>query len=265
MPTFGSKSSEQFMPNTSPLSIDDVIVALDEIIDESMQRNDPLGYFAVLYRKVTAQVKDDIDHNNFKDNGRMKELDVVFAQRYLDAYFAFQNNGAVSNSWRTTFAYSRDHEAIVLQHLLLGMNAHINLDLGIAAAQVSVGKDIMLLKPDFDKINGILSKMVGEVQDSLASIWPFLKRILTKTGKFDDYLVDFSMEIARDGAWDFALQLAGIPGEQWNEEILKRDARISKIAEIITHPKTAIQLILWMIRLGERGNVRKKMERLMTP
>src|SRR5690606_12551437 len=94
-----------------------------------------------------------------------------------------------------------------LQHLLLGMNAHINLDLGIAAAEISTKENIHQLKNDFIKINEILSAQVDEVQFGLSSIWNPLKKILSKTGKFDNYLVDFSMKIARDGAWNFASEM----------------------------------------------------------
>jgi len=36
-----------------------------------------------------------------------------------------------------------------MQNLLLGMNAHINLDLGIAAVQTCGGADLIMLKDDF--------------------------------------------------------------------------------------------------------------------
>jgi hypothetical protein len=67
----------------------------------------------------------------------MERLDVVFANRYLVAFEQSQNNQAPTRSWQLTFETSRRWWPIVLQHLLLGMNAHINLDLGIVAARTS--------------------------------------------------------------------------------------------------------------------------------
>jgi len=58
----------------------------------------------------------------------------------------------------------------VPQHLLLGMNAHINLDLGVAAARVCPADQLPNLKNDFDRINLILSDLIGAVQEELAEI-----------------------------------------------------------------------------------------------
>ena len=53
-------------------TIDDVIEALDEIIQECKDNQVPLGYFAALYRKVTIQVKEGIAEDFFDDGPRME-------------------------------------------------------------------------------------------------------------------------------------------------------------------------------------------------
>ncbi|MBL4643563.1 MAG: hypothetical protein JKY44_08235, partial [Flavobacteriaceae bacterium] len=141
-------------------NIDAVIKILEDIIKQSKINNDPLGYFAALYKKVTLKVKEGIANNIFDDGPRMEKLDVIFASRYLDAYATYQKNEPVTESWEKAFKMSKKYWPIVLQHLLIGMNAHINLDLGIAAAEVMKGKNINDLKGDFDKINKILSSLV---------------------------------------------------------------------------------------------------------
>ena len=73
-------------------NIDDVIIILENIIQESKINNNPLGYFAALYKKVTIKVKDGIADNYFDDGPRMEKLDVIFASRYIDAYYEYQNN-----------------------------------------------------------------------------------------------------------------------------------------------------------------------------
>ena len=141
-------------------SIDQVIKLLDEIISESETNNNPLGYFAALYRNVTIKVKEGIENNFFDDGQRLEKLDIVFALRYLDAYYAWQKKEVVTQSWQKAFELSTDYRPIVLQHLLIGMNAHINLDLGIAAAEVSKNKNIKDLENDFDKINKKISYLL---------------------------------------------------------------------------------------------------------
>ncbi len=171
---------------------------------ETEAKNDPLGYFAVLYQKVTLKIKEGIENDFFDDGERMVKLDVLFAERYLNAYYAYQKEETVTASWEGVLVLSKNYWPIVLQHLLVGMNAHINLDLGIAAAAISRNKNIDDLEDDFKRINEILALLVNEVQDDLSRIWPSLKKILQSTRKVDDFLIDFSMELAREGAWRFA-------------------------------------------------------------
>ncbi|MCB0704498.1 MAG: hypothetical protein KDC34_04280 [Saprospiraceae bacterium] len=243
-------------------TIDEVLSTLESIIVDAVSRQDPLGYFAVLYQKVTLKVKEGIAANAFENGSRMEELDVVFAQRYLDAYFAFQRKEPVSESWRVAFDMAQHFWPIVLQHLLIGMNAHINLDLGVAAAEISKGKEIGSLKKDFNKINEILSSLVSEVQDDLGTIWPTLKWILQKTKNADDFLADFSMKLARDGAWKFANHIALQESEKWDLLIQERDLKVSKKAALISTPGKWISLLLWIVRLGERGDVGTKIQAL---
>ncbi len=245
-------------------SIEDVIATLDHIIFETEKNNNPLGYFAVLYRKVTVKVKEEIENHYFDDGPRMEKLDVVFARYYIDAYFAWKQNKKVTQSWTRAFTISKNKSILVLQHLLLGMNAHINLDLGIAAAEISTRENIHELKNDFIKINDILSSQVDEVQFGLSAIWVPLKKILSKTGKIDNYLVDFSMKIARDGAWNFAVEMVEFKETGWQNLIQTRDLKVAEKSKIITHPNKWIQFLLWIIRLGERGSVSEKIGKLRT-
>ncbi len=243
-------------------NIDEVIDALGNIILESETNDDTSGYFAALYRKVTVRVKEGIANNEFEDGARMEKLDVIFASRYLDAYFAWKKKEPVSASWQKAFDLSTNYWPIVLQHLLMGMNAHINFDLGIAAAEVSKGNNIHDLQNDFNKINTILSSLVTEVQNNLANIWPRLKWILKKTNKVDDFLVDFSMELSRNGAWKFAVSLAGSPEYDIHHLIQSRDIIIAEKTKLITSSGFYPTLIFGIIRIGERGSVKQKIEKL---
>lgn len=253
------------MPKNSPAqinSIDEVIDILENIISECETRQNPLGYFAALYQKVTLKVKEGIAQNIFEDGPRMEKLDIVFAKRYLDAWFACKANEAIPLSWQKTFELSGQYRPIVLQHLLMGMNAHINLDLGIAAAEISKGKNPADLENDFNKINEILSSLVHEVQDDLSFVWPALKYILKWTGKIDDYLVDFSMKLARNGAWKFATNLSLVPGPELDTAIANRDLKVANKVNIILKPGRIATIVLGVVRLTERGSVQEKIRKL---
>ena len=243
-------------------TIDEVIATLEIIISESEKDNGTSGYFAALYQKVTVKVKEGIASGSFEDGVRMEQLDVMFAKRYIDAYFSFKKGEPITLSWQKAFNFSSHFRPIVLQHLLLGMNAHINLDLGIAANGISKGKNIADLENDFNQINEILSSLVHDVEENLSEVWPTLKLILKLAGKVDDFMVDFSMTLARNGAWKFANQLSASPVDQILSLIEIRDQKVAAKANIITNPGIIVTIILFIIRVMERGSVASKIKKL---
>ena len=155
---------------TPATTIDDVINQLNAIVDWSKQNNSRMGYFAALYRKVTIQVKKGIKDDFFDGGPRMERLDVIFANRYIRACYQHQTGQTPTQSWVRAFDETERWWPIVLQHLLMGMNAHINLDLGIAAAETVPSEELPNLKGDFDKINQVLASLVGDIQKELADI-----------------------------------------------------------------------------------------------
>jgi hypothetical protein len=250
------------MESKQATSINEVITILDEIILESEKNKDPSGYFAALYRKVTLKVKEGIKTGYFEDGETMEKLDVIFANRYINAYYINQRKGINTLSWEKAFDLSAKYWPIVLQHLLIGMNAHISLDLGIAAAEISKGKNIEDLKGDFNKINEVLSSLVAKVENDLSKIWPTLKYILKLTKNIDGFLIAFSMEIARDKAWKFATSLALKSEEEINVLIKIRDKRVANNARIITNPGIIANFLFVIIRIGERGTVASRIQEL---
>lgn len=239
-------------------TIDEVIQLLDEIIEKSKLEQSAIGLFAILYREVTVKVKEGIRDGSFQNGERMEKLDVIFANRYLKAYYQYQAKEKPSECWGFAFEQADKFWPIVLQHLLLGINAHVNLDLGIASAQVSTIENIGDLKSDFDQINAILSNLVGGVEKCLIKIWPTLTMILKWTGKMDTFFIDFSMQTARDGAWKFANEFVVVPENQIEACIQLRDQRITEIARLVSNPGYFVSAVFKFIRLFERGTVAQK-------
>lgn len=235
-------------------TIDEVIDTLEQIIQDSKTEENPLGYFAALYYKVTISVKDKLGKNYFEDDERMEQLDVIFANRYLSAYANYTEGKPTTKSWETTFKSSQNKHLIVLQHLLLGMNAHINLDLGIAAAEISTKSTIGDLHSDFNKINELLASLMDDVQNDLAKIWPTLFVLMKFFNKTEDLIANFSMNIARDGAWKFANELVNEKLENRNDFIATRDDKIFNISKLITDQGFVIRMLCKIIRWGEKGS-----------
>src|ERR1022692_3197564 len=252
-------SKEESHLDAPASTIDEVIVCLDQIIDYCSANDNPAGYFAVLYKKVTCSVRDRIAQGGFEDGARMERLDVRFANRYLTAFDAWMAGKPMTSSWTVAFQSVSERRCIVLQHLLLGMNAHINLDLGIATCEVMEGLVLDDIHNDFNTINFALSAMTDNIKACLTKINPLMKLLDFDIFNVDDILVNFSIEVARDGAWDFAQQLAALQqGTVGQECIQSRDLRIRELADSIENPLgILLNMIVWVIRLFERRKVAK--------
>jgi len=244
-------------------TIDGVVTRLGEIVEQSKSQESRLGYFPALYRKVTVRVKERVEAGGyFDDDERMERLDVVFANRYLDAFADARAGVRPTASWELAFGVSGEWWPIVLQHLLLGMNAHINLDLGIAAVQTAGPSGLHALRADFDRINALLGSLVGEVMEELAWVWPPLRVVNRMLGSVDDAIVDFSMKAARDSAWAFAEELAPKDDEGRANAIARRDREVLERAGAIRHPGIIASTIAGAVRLGERGSVARIIRQL---
>lgn len=239
-------------------TIQEVIDELEIIIQSSIETENPLGYFAALYQKVTITIKDKIGTNYFDDDARMEKLDVIFANRYLDAYANYQRGIPISKSWEVAFEAAKEDRYIVVQHLLFGMNAHINLDLGIAADEITTPATIASLQADFNKINDILGVLTNEVQEDLAKIWPRLLSILKFFGKTDDYIVGFGMNIAREEAWKFANKLSTKSDAEIQLVILEKDEEVAGFLRYIQANSIIERIIFGIIRRREMGTTREK-------
>ncbi len=234
--------------------IDGVVADLTTIIDDCIDRRSRLGYFAALYRKVTVAVRDDIAKGDvFEDNERMERLDVVFAGRYLDAYDAYARGEPCSRSWQIAFDAAASSRLIIVQNLLLGINAHINLDLGAAAAAVCPGDEIDGLRADFDRINEILAYLSGAALADIDELSPWLALLNRVGGRTERAIINFSIDVARREAWSFALKLA--PGAAHDSLMARRDDETAALGHLILHPGPLVSAANWIIKAREASNV----------
>jgi hypothetical protein len=239
-------------------TINEVISQLSDIVDAAALRSDRLGYFAALYRRVTVRVKERVVQGLFQNNSQMERLDVEFANRYLDAYHQFQNHQPTTASWAVTFDATQKWRPLIIQHLLLGMNAHINLDLGVAAQKTCPDDNLLSLKSDFNMINQILAEMVQPVETQLAKVSPWLGLLDQINPRADDAILNFSMNVARSSAWQFALELNALNDAERSAAIQRRDAQIAELANKVATPRGfVLNAGLLAIRLRESSDVKQ--------
>jgi hypothetical protein len=241
-------------------TIDDVIRALDGIIDQAWNEKSRLGYFAALYRRVTQAVKDGIAQGKFDNGPLMERLDVNFASRYLDALQQFRSGQPPTRCWLVAFQAVSHWRPLVVQHLLAGINAHINLDLGVAAAVTAPGKQLPALQADFNQINDVLAGLLGTVQKEMATVSPLIGLLEKFSLKTDTVIINFSLDKAREFAWNHAVQMASLPPSELQAAIQELDAEVEELGRLVVSPPWLIKIPLLLIRLFESSDVRNVLE-----
>ena len=236
-------------------TIDGVIAQLEEIIQWCVVHKSRMGYFATLYQRMTIAVKQAIIANEFQDGKRMEQLDIIFASRYFEAWNCYINHQNCSHAWQTAFKATDDPNLIVLQHLLLGINTHINLDLAIAAADCCPGDTIYNLQTDFIKINDIIEAQSQLVQNSLTNIWPPLKLFADISNHREKAVLNFSIETARKCSWANAIVLANIAGDERLGHISQIDSMVVDLARQIISPGVWMEFLLKPVRMMEDTQV----------
>ena len=195
-----------------PETIDDVLRNIDQIIDWAKEAQNAIGYFAVLYRRITRAIRDAINDGTFADGPRIERLDVAFAKRYfnaLNAYFYPDEFEGLTLPWQVAFVGDPDHQAIIVQHMLAGLNAHISFDLGLALLTVA-GNWPDSLRKDYERVNELLCRQIPRINKEVQRLSPELRwvRLLLpdEVRVFQRWLTKM-----REGAWLFAFYMAMHP------------------------------------------------------
>ncbi|MET7484345.1 DUF5995 family protein [Streptomyces sp. NPDC005538] len=236
-------------------NIDEVVDGLADIVREAARTGDRIGYFAALYRQVTVEIRTAIHEGRFEDGPRMDRFDTLFGNRYFEAYDAWRRDRSGPRCWRETFGLLDDSDTVIVQHLILGVNAHINLDLAVATARTSPGEDIQALRHDFLLINDILARVVLAVQDSVDAVSPLLSLLDRVGGRTDEQILDFSIVQSRAEAWHNAVALSAQTEQQQTATIERLDVRAAVLARLIARPGALVRPALELIRHTESGDV----------
>jgi hypothetical protein len=185
----------------------------------------------------------------------MNRFDTAFANRYLAALHAQSAGQRPSRSWRVAFDSETRPNVMILQHLLLGMNAHINFDLPIAAVTATTEATLPELEGDFLAINSILAALLDQVQAAVDRFSPLLNLLDRVGGRTDESLVTFSISNARAEAWHEATRLAREPALQRDRSVLSLDRRVALLAERIIVPGGPCGLAAELISSTESRDV----------
>lgn len=247
---------------TDVRGIDDVLAALRTVVDDAARTGNRIGLFAAVYRQVTAAIARGIADGRFDDADRLDRFDAVFAGRYLAALEAWRAGEDPGRSWRLAFRATEDDDVVLVQHVVLGINAHINLDLAVAAATTSPGPEIAALKDDFERINDVLLAVLCDLQGALNGLSPLLGGLDSVLGRLDEEIFGFTLRRARAEAWDAAVLLAGQSGQARDSGVRMLDRYAYGLGRVVLAPPFPVPAALQVVRFAERTPVAEAIERL---
>jgi hypothetical protein len=232
--------------------IDGAIVQLEQLVAWSLAEPSRIGYFASLYLRVTRAIRSKIGTGTFDDDARMAQLDAAFAARYLSAVAQFRRNDpALPEAWAVAFHATEQKDLIIVQHLLLAMNAHIGIDLAVAAASVSPGQSIGALHGDFIKVNAILANAVPVVITEIDALSPLLHLLADLALEAETSIIDFGLVAARSASWGLAQKLALASASDRESMIAAENKILAALSRGILEPDPIVAAVVQTVRLAE--------------
>lgn len=237
-------------PIPAATTLDDVVDAIESVIGWSISEASRLGYFAALYKRITIAVRTAVAEGAFEDGPRMERFDVTFANRYFDALNGHFHPGEFAKptrSWKVTFDAANRPKPIMLQHMLAGVNAHIDLDLGIAAQTIGTSAQVRALEEDFNRINAVLASQLNGIVEDINELSPALADVYAVLMQHEIFVINEALKTMRDSAWRFATILAVEPAFLRPITIWARDRKVARQVELIYDPPGVVGLIQWAV------------------
>lgn len=193
-----------------------VIDRMQALIEQWEQVSDRRAEFLTCYRLMTGNMFVAIDTGEFHDVPWVAVLLHHFAEYYFVALEDYEH-GSVGTPpvWQFAFDTAKQGDVLILQNLLLGINAHINYDLVLALVDV-LEPEWEALTPerrqmryeDHRHVNDIIGQTVDSVQDQVVErALPIMGLVDDLLGPADEWLVSNTIARWRESVWNAAVEI----------------------------------------------------------
>jgi hypothetical protein len=236
-------------------TLDDVVAGLTALEVQFQQRHDRRAIFLTLYGVVSAEMRERVARRAFLDNEWVHRYAVTFANLYREALASYEARDVarVPKSWRLAFDAAVAGTGLVLQDMLLGVNAHVNNDLPVALSTISIDPDRGGRYRDHTAVNAVLAAVTERATQRIAAAYaPGLTQVDDCAGQIDEMLSAFSLDIARESAWEAAIALANARND-FERSLVSRltSARATALARVLLAPSANPALIRACRRLED--------------
>jgi hypothetical protein len=190
-------------------------------IDQWHADGDSRAIFLDCYRLMTANMLIALEQDEFTDPVWVHSLLHRFADYYFDALDAYERDDpAMPQVWRMTHQIARSNGALVLQHLMLGVNAHINYDLVLTLADLLEpewatldGEKRRQRYADHSHVNLVIARTIDTVQDQVITrLTPAFFVVDRLLGRVDEWATARLISVWRDTVWHRAVEVLDAPG-----------------------------------------------------
>jgi len=207
--------------------------------------------FLQIYTIVTGNVRRYIDRPGYFRNATwVAQYLISFGNLYREALLNFEqgNMSAVPDCWQTAHTFSRADQGLLLQHIMLGMNAHIVRDLAYAVTEIGITPNEADKLHDHEAVNAILLQSFSEAINMTARMYsPDLKIVASLIGpKALDAIFQFLMSTVRDVSWYEAVQMSkgGNAQSQMQQLIDSASTTIAALTVAEPPPNSALMFLL---------------------
>ncbi len=172
--------------------------------------------FLECYTLMTRNMLAAIERGEFNDNAWISLLLDRFAEYYFRALDDYEERVPTTPPvWLVAFTAATRHTTMTLQHLLLGVNAHINYDLVLALFDLLEPEWATLTEvrraehyADYSRVNLIIGQTIDAVQDQvIESVTPALDIVDKMLGPIDEWATAHLISRWRENVWREAIHL----------------------------------------------------------
>ncbi len=211
-----------------------------------------------MYARVTRRIAMAIETGRFVDGARMDEFASAFADYYV---LALTGEVAPPRCWAAAWDVADDHSLLIAQHLLLGINAHVNHDLALTVVEVAAARgDLGSIRPDFNAVNSILAETYDELLADLGLVSRWATRA-SAIGGGDAF--NFSLRVAREQAWRAAVAMHTLDDLGLRSYEAELDRLVTVLAHQITRPPRLVRPLVWLARRVENDDAPSVTRRLL--
>ena len=191
------------------------LVHMTTLIEQWEAAHDRRAIFLGCYRLMTRNMLDAIAAGRFHDGAWVSNLLERFAHYYFAALDRFeQDEQSTPPVWELAFAATRNEDVMTLQHLLLGVNAHINFDLIFSLCDLlqaewaaATPEQRAQRHADHELVNRIIGETTDAVQDQVVERYSPWTEIFDKLlGPLDEWLTSQLISHWREDVWESAVR-----------------------------------------------------------